>query len=604
MGPDEGNDPDEGAGDDSDATINDRPRVAARAPEATTVLPSRAAGTGTAAPPAPEVRSTTSTSGTSTTSATSGAGRSLATGPTSIGSPLEALHHAEILGTRQFCKITIAIAFAGAAAVALLPGHPVSSTVFVAAIVAAVIALLYLYARTKDPSTFAQGSGVAISWYVPALAVSAAVPFFGPFSPVAVVLVLGIYFTSLGRSTRLAATIYLTCAITQGLTGTLVILEKIDPGFVPVDTMPLRVQVLCQLLVQVVLLGTFLIARAHRRSSLTALGALERAVRAVAQREALLDEAREELRRAMGAGRGRFSEQVLGRYRLGDVIGRGAMGEVYEAADTASGELVAIKMLSSTSLGDANHVQRFLRELRTAAAISSPHVVRVIEVGEQPLPHLVMERLRGKDLATILRGSKTLSHNKVVDLIRQAGAGIAAAAAVGIVHRDLKPQNLFLVGTTWKVLDFGVARMQGGSDTLTQGQIVGTPAYMAPEQARGGGTVDHRADLYALAAIAYRVLTGHTPFGGGEVVDVLYRVVHGAPRRPSTLANLPEDIDLALAIGLAKNPTDRFTSATELAGALEAALAGTLSESLRARGRVLVAGKAWATPITAMRLTP
>jgi eukaryotic-like serine/threonine-protein kinase len=111
---------------------------------------------------------------------------------------------------------------------------------------------------------------------------------------------------------------------------------------------------------------------------------------------------------------------------------------------------------------------------------------------------------------------------------------------------------------------------------------------MAPEQARGRD-VDHRSDLYSLAAIAYRALTGHAPFAGGELADLLYRVVYTAPRRPSSLATLHEDVDLVLAIGLAKHPDDRFANAVELADALEVALAGRLDDSLRSRGRTLMA---------------
>src|SRR5262249_31753624 len=156
-------------------------------------------------------------------------------------------------------------------------------------------------------------------------------------------------------------------------------------------------------LVQLVFAAAFFIARASRRASLAALGELQDASRAIAQREALLQEAREELRRALGTGRGRFTEQTLGSYKLGELIGRGAMGEVYEGVDTRDGQPVAVKMLAQTSLGNPDHVQRFLRELRTAIAIDSPNVVRVLAVGEEPLPHLVMERLQGRDLSSILR---------------------------------------------------------------------------------------------------------------------------------------------------------------------------------------------------------
>jgi serine/threonine protein kinase len=250
--------------------------------------------------------------------------------------------------------------------------------------------------------------------------------------------------------------------------GSLAIFGIADPGFIKGAWLRFDVRVICQVLVQVVLLGSFLTARGSRQSSLIALGELERAVRSVAQRQALLDEAREELRRALGTGRGRFTGQQIGRYRLGEVIGRGAMGEVYASVDPA-GEPVAVKMLSQASLGNPHHVQRFLRELRTAMSIDSTNVVRVFEVGEEPLPYLVMERLTGSDLASLLRDARVLPHERVIDLVRQVGAGIAAAGAAGIIHRDLKPQNLMLAGETWKVLDFGVARLGDAGDTLTSG---------------------------------------------------------------------------------------------------------------------------------------
>ena len=572
-----------GAERDQDPTVHDRPKPISRPPDpvleaATEILPAAPGGS----------LHGSSRSGAPSRSAPGG-GSSVA-----VSSPLEALYRAEILSTRQFCRIGFGIGLSGPIAIFILPGHPVTSTILIALMACTLGAIIYLYWRTSNPLTFHKGHGVAIAWYIPALSVSACVPYFGPFSPVAVVLVLGIYFTALSSTPRLSLTVFITQTTTQAVTGTLVILDVIDPGFVPVFYMPLIVQIVCQALVQVVLIGTFLIARAHRRSSLTALKELERAVRVVAQRDAVLEEAREELRRAVGTGRGRFTDQMIGRYHLGDVIGRGAMGEVYEAVDTTSNEQVAVKLLAHSSLGDPQHVERFLRELRTASSIDSPNVVRVLEVGEQPLPHLVMERLRGKDLATILRDKRgALSRDRLIDLVRQVGTGITAAAAKGIVHRDLKPQNIFLVGTTWKILDFGIARLQSASDTLTAGHVVGTPAYMAPEQAQGA-PVDHRTDLYALAAIAYRALTGHAPFSGGEVMDVLYRVVHSAPRQPSKLANLAEDVDFVLAIGLAKRPPDRFATAVELVEALEAALDRKLDERTRARGRALIEKGAWA----------
>jgi hypothetical protein len=519
-------------------------------------------------------------------------GRSTAT---SVASPLEALAHAEIEGTRRFCYVGMALAAVGAAAALVLPGHPIPTRILLISIAASVLGLIYLLYRTRDPATYHDGIGAAIGWYIPALGVCAAIPFFGAFSPAPILLVLGIYFIGTGANFALSAAMYATSAVVQGVTGGLVISGVVgETGIIDAAHLSTRDQIIGQALVQSVLLGTFVIARASRKSSLAALDELQRAVRAVGQREALLEEAREELRRAVGSGRGRFTDQTIGHYKLGDLIGRGAMGEVYEGVDERTSHPVAIKMLSQASLGNPHHIERFLRELRTAATIDSPNVVRVLEIGEMPLPHLVMERLRGRDLGAILRTKKSMPQDRVLDLIRQVGAGITAAGAAGIIHRDLKPQNLFLNGTTWKVLDFGVSRLADASDTLTAGHVVGTPAYMAPEQA-AGGTVDHRTDLYALAAIAYRVLTGQPPYTGGEIAETLYRVVHTAPRRPTSLAVMPADIDLVLAIGLAKDRAARFSTAAELGEALEAAFAGALDEVLISRGRKLLAGGAWAS---------
>ena len=420
----------------------------------------------------------------------------------------------------------------------LLPGDSTASVVLLSAIGVALVAIMFLYLRTSDPLQFRKRS-TSLGWFIPAMCVTSALPYFGVFSPAPVILVLGIYFTGLGKSQTLALAVYAVCAGAQGVLAALVITRAIpDTGIVQLLPLGVAEQWIVQGLVQVVLLGTYVTARVSRRTALAAVGELERAVRLAAHREALLLEAREELERALRSGRGRFTEQTLGGYQLGVVIGRGAMGEVYAATD-GSGREVAIKLLSQASLGNANHVLRFLRELRTAAGLDAPNVVRVLDVGEQPVPYLVMERLEGQTLAEVLRAQRALPPAEVVELVRQVGAGITAAAAAGIVHRDLKPQNVFLHHRTWKVLDFGVARAIDHGDTLTAGHVVGTPSYMAPEQA-SGATVDHRTDLYALAAIAYRALTGHPPFAAGAIAETLYKVVHTQPRRPSELAELPE----------------------------------------------------------------
>jgi serine/threonine-protein kinase len=209
-----------------------------------------------------------------------------------------------------------------------------------------------------------------------------------------------------------------------------------------------------------------------------------------------------------------------------------------------------------------------------------------------------MERLYGQDLAQSLRGGR-VQPPELLTLVTEVGAALEEAWAHDLVHRDLKPHNLFYAeqpdGTrAWKVLDFGVAALGDHAGSLTQGHIVGTPAYMAPEQARGE-RVDYRADLYALAAIAYRCLTGRPVCAAGDLHAVLYEVVHRAPIQPSKLANLDPDVDAVLAIGLAKDPADRFGRVTELRDALGDALGMRLDPKIRQRADELVARHPWGT---------
>ena len=506
--------------------------------------------------------------------------------PAAQASPLDLLHHDEVIRTRQFAVIGIVVGLLGSGLNWLLPGDASARVLLLVAIAGTTCAFSYLYFRSRHPETFG-GLGIAIGWFVAAVFVSLAVPFFGVFSPAPMLLVLGVYFTGLGSSRRLAVTIYVTVSGIQTLLAGLVIFDVMrDPGIVHVAELSRQNQIVIQLCVHLVLATAFAVARTSRSAKLTAVAELERAVRVVAQREAVLQEAREALDRALQPGRGRFSDQSMGGYQLGALIGRGAIGEVYEAIDGA-GQRVAIKLLSQASLGNPDHVERFMRELRTASVIDAPNVVRVLEIGERPVPHLVMERLEGQDLAQIMRGQRGLPPEQAIDLVRQVGAGVTAAGAAGVIHRDLKPQNVFLHRGTWKILDFGVSRYIDHGGTLTTGQVVGTPAYMAPEQARGT-EIDHRTDLYSLAAIAYRALTGHPPFTGSDVAQILFRVVHDRPRRPSELAAVPVDVDAVLAIGMAKEPAARFATASELADALAAAIAGSLEPALRERGLALL----------------
>jgi serine/threonine-protein kinase len=343
----------------------------------------------------------------------------------------------------------------------------------------------------------------------------------------------------------------------------------------------------------------YLMARGHRRATLRAMEQLDAAARVVAQREALLYEAKQELDRALKVGGpGRFTDQVLGEFRLGVLIGRGAMGEVYEATHEQTGELVAVKLLSTAAASDPNLVQRFLREVQIASSVRVPNVVRVIDapLSASTLPYLAMERLRGETLAEVLRAKPRMDASAALVMLEGIAAGVDAAHEAGVVHRDLKPRNMFRHDDggkgIWKILDFGISKLTSARGTLTQNQLVGTPAYMAPEQARGDD-VDELVDTYALGVVAYRALTGRPAFTGKDAPSILYMVTNGLPPRPSTVAPLDPAIDDVLAVAIAKDPQDRFDSAAALVDALRAATAGELDDELARRARRITSAHPW-----------
>jgi serine/threonine protein kinase len=211
-----------------------------------------------------------------------------------------------------------------------------------------------------------------------------------------------------------------------------------------------------------------------------------------------------------------------------------------------------------------------------------------------PLPFLAMERLRGRTLGELLRAGP-FDGPPLRELVDAVGEVIDRARAAGVVHRDLKPHNLLVTEDgTWKVVDFGVALL-GSSGTLTRGAAIGTPTYMAPEQARGE-VVDHRADLYALGAVIYRCLTGRLPFVARDTPALLYAVVHIMPLRPSALVPISPQVEAFLQIAVAKSRDARFESGAELASAFAAAERGELPEPLERRARKLAQQLPWTEP--------
>jgi serine/threonine-protein kinase len=207
------------------------------------------------------------------------------------------------------------------------------------------------------------------------------------------------------------------------------------------------------------------------------------------------------------------------------------------------------------------------------------------------------------DLAADLRQRKSLPDKEVDALVREVCLALHAAHEADVVHRDIKPQNLFLTvepRVAWKVLDFGVSTMASGSGTLTQGAAVGTPAYMAPEQAVGG-KVDRRADVFSLGAVVYRALTGRPAFSGTSNAATVYAAVHFQPVRPGELVDVGPDIDAVLALALAKKPGLRLASARDFAETWSAARQGRLNDELRTAASRLLAVHPWGTDYAASK---
>jgi tRNA A-37 threonylcarbamoyl transferase component Bud32 len=267
-----------------------------------------------------------------------------------------------------------------------------------------------------------------------------------------------------------------------------------------------------------------------------------------------------------------------GRIRLVRTLGRGAMGTVHLGEDVVLGRRVAVKELASPLATDPAVRERFLREARALAQISSPYVVQVFDLYQEgDRPFLTMELCEGEDLAARLRKTGTLPAPEAARLGTQIAEALAAAHARGVIHRDLKPANVLFSGNDIKVADFGLARM-GDSEMTQEGAVMGTPSYMAPEQTRGAA-VDFRADLYALGCVLFEMLSGRPPYSG-TVQEVL--LAHASPASPPALdaaaIEAPSALARLLSSLLAKDPSARPQSAKEVAEALRALAA---SSSLR-----------------------
>jgi tRNA A-37 threonylcarbamoyl transferase component Bud32 len=363
--------------------------------------------------------------------------------------------------------------------------------------------------------------------------------FWGVFSAYGALVPLTIYI-AVGSATRTEAVLGLAlCVGSQTAFALLLVFGVISPRGL-VEPVPGRVDVKTELiaiaLLQAITIGAAVAGRAAKRDATRALEAHNQALLDLARREAQLAEAHADARAAREAGvggAGRFTDQQLDDFQIGEVLGRGAMGEVY-AAKTPGNNPAAVKILAPHLLRDQTARERFLRESEIISAISSPHVVKVLAVAPKDalIPYIAMERLQGTDLAQTLKKQALLPLTEIEEIVVHVATGLDAAHKAGVIHRDLKPSNIFATGEAsgrvWKLLDFGASKWHDGEGTLKRAQI-------------------------------------------------------------------SEQLEAVIAVALAKSPMHRFSTAGDLAAAFSAAAAGKLDRTIRKRAEAVLADLPWDT---------
>jgi serine/threonine-protein kinase len=272
----------------------------------------------------------------------------------------------------------------------------------------------------------------------------------------------------------------------------------------------------------------------------------------------------------------------LGRYEIGNLLGAGGMGSVYRARDTELKRDVAVKVLTDADTGDPNRLERFNREIQTVARLDHPNILEIHDFGhDDGVAYAVMELLKGRNLRQLIR-RRLLPVDQALEIAVAVAEGLGAAHHQGVLHRDIKPENIFVTSDgTVKILDFGLARHVRPSDPdaetapleaelTTPGTVVGTTAYMSPEQVRGRD-LDARSDIFSLGCVLYEMFSGAHPFYRDTRADTMSAILNEKPKPLSeNRADLPPAVELIIAQCLNKNPEDRFDSARDVAFALQA----------------------------------
>lgn len=288
----------------------------------------------------------------------------------------------------------------------------------------------------------------------------------------------------------------------------------------------------------------------------------------------------------------RVGTMIANRYQVRRVVADGGMGRVYEALDTHGQRRVAVKMLHNDVAIDEVSVERFKREFEVSQGLPHEHIVEVTDFQREGRTYaLVMEFLDGEELRTVMKREKTITPGRLVRMCAQIAIGLEPAHARQLIHRDLKPDNVFLVGTregdVVKLLDFGSVKdkSENAKKLTVMGTTIGSPYYMSPEQAQGLDTIDRRADVWSVAAIAYEAVTGKVPFPGTNGPTILLAILTKDPIPPTIAGEggsvrIPPALDDVMDEALAKTPAHRIADAMTLAARIGAAygLQGTPQE--------------------------